>query len=75
MGPAKFDQSSIAPKLRFRVEAEDDSGALIRLKVEINTREIEAFDPVKCWRKVPKPTRRIRCFTNCSQKRVLMLTS
>jgi len=47
MGPAKFDQSPIAPKLRFRVEAEDGSGALIRLKVEINTREIEAFDPVE----------------------------
>lgn len=46
LGPAKFDQSPVAPKFRFQVEAEDDSGIPIRLKVEINTREIEAFDPV-----------------------------
>jgi predicted nucleotidyltransferase component of viral defense system len=44
LGRAQFDQSRVAPKLRFRVEAEDESRALIRLKVEINTREIEAFD-------------------------------
>ena len=41
---AKFDQSPVAPKLRFRVEAEDPSGVPIRLKIEINTREIHAFD-------------------------------
>jgi hypothetical protein len=45
LGHAQFDQSPVAPKLRFRVEAEDGSGVPIRLKVEINTREIEAFDP------------------------------
>lgn len=45
LGRAQFDQSPAAPKFRFRVEAEDGSGAPIRLKVEINTREIEAFDP------------------------------
>jgi predicted nucleotidyltransferase component of viral defense system len=44
LGRAAFDQSEIAPKLRFRAQAEDGSG-LIRLKVEINTREIKAFDP------------------------------
>ena len=44
LGPAQFDQSPVAPKFRFRVAAEDDSGAPIRLKIEINTREIEAFD-------------------------------
>lgn len=43
LGRAAFDQSQIAPKLRFRVPAEDGSGD-IRLKLEINTREIEAFD-------------------------------
>jgi predicted nucleotidyltransferase component of viral defense system len=45
LGRAQFDQSPVAPKLRFRIEAEDGSGVPIRLKVEINTREIEAFDP------------------------------
>jgi predicted nucleotidyltransferase component of viral defense system len=44
LGRAQFDQSPVAPKFRFRVEAEDGSGVLIRLKVEINTREIETFD-------------------------------
>jgi len=46
LGRATFDQSAVAPKLRFRVDAEDPgSTAPIRLKVEINTREIEAYDP------------------------------
>jgi predicted nucleotidyltransferase component of viral defense system len=45
LGRAQFDQSPVAPKLRFRVDAEDGSGVPIRLKVEINTREITAFDP------------------------------
>ena len=44
LGRAQFDRSPVAPKFRFRVEAEDGSGVPIRLKVEINTREIEAFD-------------------------------
>ena len=43
LGRAQFEQSRVAPKLRFRVEAED-GGAPIRLKIEINTREVEAFD-------------------------------
>jgi predicted nucleotidyltransferase component of viral defense system len=43
LGHATFEQSITAPKLRFRVPAEDGTGD-IRLKVEINTREIEAFD-------------------------------
>ncbi|MDF0602161.1 nucleotidyl transferase AbiEii/AbiGii toxin family protein [Psychromarinibacter sp. C21-152] len=44
LGQARFDQSPVAPKFRFRVEAEDGSGVPIRLKIEINTRETEAFD-------------------------------
>ncbi|MDY7096590.1 MAG: nucleotidyl transferase AbiEii/AbiGii toxin family protein [Pseudomonadota bacterium] len=45
LGQANFASSQIAPKLRFRVPAEDDPEAQIRLKVEINISEIEAFDP------------------------------
>jgi predicted nucleotidyltransferase component of viral defense system len=44
LGRAQFDQSPVAPKLRFRVYAENGSGT-IRLKIEINTREVTAFDP------------------------------
>lgn len=44
LGQAQFDQSPVSPKLRFRVDAEDGGGQ-IRLKVEINTREINAYDP------------------------------
>lgn len=44
LGQAQFDQSPVAPKLRFRTDPED-GGAQIRLKVEINTREIDAYDP------------------------------
>lgn len=44
LGPASFDQSKIAPKLRFRMSSEDGSADL-RLKIEINTREIEPCDP------------------------------
>ena len=44
LGRAQFDQSPVAPKLRFRVDAEDPAAtAPIRLKVEINTREIVAL--------------------------------
>ena len=46
LGHANFQQSAVVPKLLFRVDAEDpDAVAPIRLKIEINTREIEAFDP------------------------------
>jgi predicted nucleotidyltransferase component of viral defense system len=46
LGRANFDQSPVAPKLRFRVQPEDPSTAApIRLKVEINTSETEAYDP------------------------------
>ena len=44
LGRARFDQSPVAPKFRFRVDAEDGSGVPIRLKVEINTREVQTFD-------------------------------
>lgn len=43
MGRANFEQSAVAPKLRFRIEPEDKS-ATIRVKVEINTREIAAYE-------------------------------
>ncbi|MBL8689805.1 MAG: nucleotidyl transferase AbiEii/AbiGii toxin family protein [Rhodospirillaceae bacterium] len=42
LGKPVFDASAVAPKLTFRVPAEDDGQ--IRLKVEINTREIVALD-------------------------------
>ena len=42
---ANYDPSVVAPKLRFRADAEHGSGVPIRLKVETNTRETEAFDP------------------------------
>lgn len=45
LGRAAFDQSPVAPKLRFKVPTEDKiSTGDIRLKVEINTREIEIYD-------------------------------
>ncbi len=45
LGRANFAQSPVAPKLRFRTQAEDAAAAApIRLKVEINTVEIEAYD-------------------------------
>lgn len=46
LGRAGFDQSPVAPKLRFKARAEDpNTTAAIRLKVEINTAETEAYDP------------------------------
>jgi predicted nucleotidyltransferase component of viral defense system len=45
LGQPQFVQSAIAPKLKYSAEAEDkSSSAPIRLKVEINTREREAYD-------------------------------
>jgi len=56
LGRARFDQSPVAPKFRFRVDAEDGSGVPIRLKVEINTREIRAFDgPASLPLKIDNP--------------------
>ena len=46
LGEAAYDRSPVAPKLRFKVPAED-GGPDIRLKIEINTREIEAYDPIR----------------------------
>ena len=46
LGPARFEQSQVAPKFRFRVQAEDGGVHPIRLKLEINTRERTAHDPV-----------------------------
>lgn len=46
LGKPRFDQSPVAPKLKYTVEAEDrDLPSPIRLKIEINTREREAYDP------------------------------
>ena len=47
LGSARFTQSAVAPKLIFRVESSTANSAPIRLKIEINTREIHAFDPPK----------------------------
>ena len=56
LGRARFDQSPVALKFRFRVEAEDGSGVPIRLKIEINTREIQAFDvPASLPLKIENP--------------------
>ena len=44
LGRARFRQCPIAPKFRFRVDAEDGNGVPIRLKIEIDTREIQVFD-------------------------------
>lgn len=44
LGMAAIDRTESATKLRFRTEAEDSS-AEIKLKIEINTRERQAFDP------------------------------
>jgi len=48
LGNGKFDQSPVAPKLKFRVPAEDQPDVPIRLKVEINTSETEAYDAPIC---------------------------
>lgn len=48
LGNGQFDQSPVAPKLKFRVSAEDQPDVPIRLKVEINTSEIEAYDAPIC---------------------------
>ena len=56
LGRARFDQSPVAPKFRFRVAAEDGSGVPIRLKVEINTGEIQALDgPASLPLKIDNP--------------------
>ncbi|MGH9811365.1 MAG: nucleotidyl transferase AbiEii/AbiGii toxin family protein, partial [Terriglobia bacterium] len=45
LGKPRFDQSPVAPKLKYTVEAESrDSPSPIRLTIEINTREREAYD-------------------------------
>ena len=43
LGPAKYGGSQVAPKLRFRIQAEN-GGELLNLKVEINNKETVAFD-------------------------------
>lgn len=46
LGKPKFDQSPVAPKLRYAVDAEDATlPGPIKLKIEINTRERDAYDP------------------------------
>lgn len=44
LGEASFDRSPVSPSLIFRADAE--GGGELRLKVEINTREREAYDGV-----------------------------
>lgn len=56
MGDASFEQSRIAPKLIFHARAEDGTAVPLRLKVEINTREIEAYDgPCSIFHEVENP--------------------
>jgi predicted nucleotidyltransferase component of viral defense system len=44
LGHAAFERSPVAPKLLFKVQGEDTSiPSPIRLKLEINTREIDAY--------------------------------
>ncbi|MBE7539427.1 MAG: nucleotidyl transferase AbiEii/AbiGii toxin family protein [Opitutaceae bacterium] len=55
LGKPSYESSPVAPKLRFRVSAEDGSGP-IRLKIEINTWDIEVFDrPVQIPFRVENP--------------------
>lgn len=44
LGRAQFKNSEVSPKLRFSVPSEESSDISIRLKIEINTREIEIYD-------------------------------
>jgi predicted nucleotidyltransferase component of viral defense system len=46
LGEAAFAQSQLAPKLRFRAEPED-GGSDLRLKVELNTHDVRAYDPTQ----------------------------
>jgi len=46
MRKGQFKQSAVAPKLYFHMQAEDQS-APIRVKVEINTQERTAYDPMR----------------------------
>lgn len=45
LGHGQYEASPVAPKLKFRIEAEDGSGVPIRLKIEANIAEVEAYDP------------------------------
>ena len=55
LGQAGYDPSPVAPKLRFRADAEG-GGAPLRLKVEIATRETEAYDdPIDIRHEVDNP--------------------
>lgn len=55
LGEARYDVTRVAPKLLFRVRAED-GGAPLRLKVEINTRERDVHDtPVEIGHTVDNP--------------------
>ena len=45
LGDPVFERSQVAPKFKYSVEAEDRTSKVpIRLKLEINTNEIDAFD-------------------------------
>lgn len=56
MGDAAFEQSRIAPKLVFHAQPEDGTAVPLRLKVEISTRETEAYDkPCSIFHVVENP--------------------
>ena len=44
LGIARFEQSQMAPKFTFKAPAEDNPEIAIKLKLEINTHEVEAYD-------------------------------
>ena len=55
LGEARYEATRVAPKLLFRVRAED-GGAPLRLKVEINTRERDVHDrPIEIVHTVDNP--------------------
>ncbi len=55
LGQARYDPSPVAPKLRFRADAED-GGPPLRLKVEIGTRETAAYDgPLEIQYEIDNP--------------------
>lgn len=45
LGKARYEGKEMMARLKFRIQAEDGADSPIRLKVEINTVEIETFDP------------------------------
>ena len=45
LGKANFSPSPVASRLRFRIPIDDENNSNMRLKIEINTSEVEPFEP------------------------------